>query len=392
MLLNQRNRIPRHCIGELLLDSGAVTATGLKDCAMIAKKANAPIGRALVMTGQVSDLDLDNALKTQRAIRTSTIPERLAKQLLRAAHAHQVTIEEAYKLNDIKMNDSTLSRLAKLILAADIVNEYGMKQAIGYADKTCYPIGQSLMHLEYLSEATLLNCFNLQILVRDGQLSFYDAVRALRAIEKEGRSFESLLVALGLRQEETSSSAPRLGELLVAAKLITHEDSLVLAELGIECDLPYGQLLAAYSLVPSYVVDAAIELQKMLSTGKFTFEQAARVLSMVSVTGNSLDQLLEEIDSIRMAVRLLQSAELDGQARLIVEEEADLESSMVNDFEITIAEAILVNHVDNLGHVQTAIDAVNNMVQLDASFTQTVTRVVAEIRNDEMLHRIDMAA
>ncbi len=391
MMLNQRNRIPRHCIGELLLESGAVTATGLKDCAMIAKKANAPIGRALVMTGQVSDLDLENALKTQRAIRTSTIPERLAKQLLRAAHAHQVTIEEAYKLNDIKMNDNTLSRLAKLILAADIVNEYGMKQAIGYADKTCYPIGQSLMHLEYLSEATLLNCFNLQILLRDGHLSFYDAVRALRAIEKEGRSFESLLVALGLRQEENSAAAPRIGELLVAAKLITHEDSLVLAELGIECDLQYGQLLAAYNLVPSYVVDAAVDLQKMIST-KFTFEQAARVLSMVSVTGNSLDQVIEEIDSIRMAVRLLQSAELNGQARLIVEEETDLESSLINDFEITIAEAILVNHVENLGHVQTAIDAVNNMVQLDASFTQTVTRVVAEIRNEHMLQRIDMAA
>lgn len=392
MLLNQRNRVPRHCLGELLLDSGAVTATGLKDCALIAKKANAPIGRALVMTGQVSELDLENALKTQRAIRTSAIGERLAKQLLRAAHAHQVTIEEAYKLNDIKMNDGTLSRLAKLILAADIINEYGMKQAMGYAEKTCYPIGQSLMHLEYLSEATLQNCFNLQILIRDGHLSFYDAVRALRAIEKEGRSFESLLVALGLRQEETSQATPRLGELLVAANLISHEDCLVLAELGIECDLQFGQLLAAYNLVPPYVVDAAIKLQKMLSQPKFTFEQAARVLSMVSANEKCLEQVLEEIDSIRMAIRLLQSAELGEQAKLIVEEATDLESALVNDFEITIAEAILVDRVENLGHVQSAIHAMNNMVELDASFTQAVTRVVAEIRNDQMLQRIDQAA
>lgn len=392
MLLNQRNRIPRNCLGELLLDSGAVSATGLKDCALIAKKANAPIGRALVMTGQVSELDLDNALKTQRAIRTMTVCERLAKQLLRAAHAHQVTIEEAYKLNDIKLNDGPLSRLGKLILAAEIINEYGMKQAMGYAERTCYPIGQSLMHLEYLSESTLINCFNLQILVRDGHLSFYDAVRALRAIEKEGRSFNSLLVALGLRQEESADALPRIGELLVAANLITHEDSLVLAELGIECDLQYGQLLAAYNLVPSYVVEAAITLQKMLSTPKFSFEQSARVLAMVAATERSLEQILEEIDSIRLAIRLLQSAEATGQSKLIVEEEADFESALVNDFEITIAEAIIVKHVENLSHVQTAIEAVNNMMDNDASFNQAVTRVVAEIRNDQVLQRIDQAA
>ncbi|MDZ4837185.1 MAG: hypothetical protein SGJ27_25650 [Candidatus Melainabacteria bacterium] len=390
LLLNQRNRIPRLCLGELLLESGAASPTGLKDCALIAKKANAPIGRALVMTGQISELDLENALVTQRAIRTGAISERLAKQLLRSAHSHQVTIEEAYKLNEIKMESSSLSRLAKLVLAADLVNEFGMKQTLAYADKTCLPVGQSLVQLEYINESTLVNCFNLQILVRDGHLSFYDAVRALRAIEKEGRSFESLLIALGLRNEieEETGTTPRVGELLVAAGLITHEDSLVLAELGIETDMQYGQLLSAYNLVPPHVVDAAIELQKMITAQKFTFEKAARIVAMVKATEHSLEEVLEQIESIRVAVRILQSAEASEQSKMIVEEYSEIQYSFVTDYEITIAEALLVNHVDNLEHIQHAMTILDDMGG-EVSFDETISKV-AEIRSnfkDSELHQ-----
>jgi hypothetical protein len=396
MLQNRANRMPKFCLGELLLQSGAVSPFGLKDCALIAKKSNSPIGRTLVMTGQISELDLENALKTQRAIRSCAISEYLAKQFLHIAHSNQVSIEDAYRFSAIKINSNSLSRLAKLVLAAGAVDEYGMKQAIEYSETTCYPIGQSLVQLGYISEATLLNCFNLQVLIRDSHLSFYDAVRALRGIEQDGRTFESLLVALGVREEGVVTETPRLGELLVAANLITREESLVLAELGIENDVQYGRLLIDYNLVPSYVVDAAVQLQQMFANPKLSFNQAARVLSMVRATESSLEQVLEQIDSIRLAVRMLQSADAKGDAKLIVDD-SNFENSLVNDFDITIAEAILVNHIDPLSPPQNAVFASEHTEDTDAgtSFTETVSRIV-EIRtaidNRQVLQRIVRAA
>lgn len=333
MLNAKRNRAPRYLLGELFLEAGIVAPGVLESCLSISKKTRMQIGRTLVISGHVSELDVECAVEAQDLMRQGTIDVQLAKELLRFAHVHQVTIDEAYRMNGISRELGALSRLGKLVLAANVVTEEQLRKAMRYAEQTGYPLGQSLVHLNMLSERTLSDCINLQILMRDGYLHFLDAVKALTYIEREGETFEHLLEALGLT---TSKQSPRVGELLEDAKLITHEDRMVLAELGTEKDMQYGELIAAFKLVPHNVVDAAIQLQKMFTNPMFTKERAIRILHLVKSMDTTIEHVMVEFDVIEQAVTLLRAANVIDEA--VLRETA----VSIQNFEMSVAEALIM--------------------------------------------------
>src|SRR5581483_3110288 len=101
MLITKRNQSSRFRLGELFLEAGIISPDVLNQGLVIAKRATLPLGRVLVMSGHVSELDVVCALQTQTSIRDGAIDVKMAKALLRFAHVHQVTIDEAYRLNGI---------------------------------------------------------------------------------------------------------------------------------------------------------------------------------------------------------------------------------------------------------------------------------------------------
>ena len=55
-------------LGELLLSAGIISPDVLSHGLSIARRAAMPIGRVLIMSGHVSDLDIDCAVQTQNSI------------------------------------------------------------------------------------------------------------------------------------------------------------------------------------------------------------------------------------------------------------------------------------------------------------------------------------
>ncbi|HMP51160.1 MAG TPA: hypothetical protein PKD05_06350, partial [Candidatus Melainabacteria bacterium] len=98
MRFASRCQLVRFRLGELLLGAGIISPDVLTHSIAIARRAAMPIGRVLIMSGHVSDLDITCALETQSSIRDGAIDERLARQLLRFSHVHQCSIDEAYRL------------------------------------------------------------------------------------------------------------------------------------------------------------------------------------------------------------------------------------------------------------------------------------------------------
>ncbi|MBX9669366.1 MAG: hypothetical protein K2X93_17205 [Candidatus Obscuribacterales bacterium] len=346
----KRNREPRYRLGELFLEAGIISPIVLNNSLLVARRTSMPLGRVLIMSGHVSELDIECALKTQGSIRAGSIDAQLAKELLRFAHVHQVTIDEAYRLNGLSRDLGPLSRLGKLVLAAGVVNEDDLSEAVQYAQDTGYPLGLSLVHLGFIEESTLTICINLQILLRDRHLHFNDAVKALKFIIFEGETFEGLLHALGLQGDGDTKPAPKVGELLVAAKLLSHEDSIVLAELSTEKDLQYGEMVAGtYNLVRKNVVDAALRLQKMFNSPMFTIERAARLLHLVNSMNTTLEQVLVEFDVLEQVVTLLRAAELLDEG--ILRETA----ASINNFEMSVPEALIMRHAISATQARMAV-------------------------------------
>ncbi|MDZ4834393.1 MAG: hypothetical protein SGJ27_11505 [Candidatus Melainabacteria bacterium] len=357
ILPKKRNVLPRYCLGELLLESGVITRAVLNNTVATAQKTQSKLGRVMVMSGHLSELDVECALKVQKSIRDGSLYMNLAKELLQFAHSHQVSLNEAYQYENVRRQWGFVSRLGKLVLGAGIVAEVELSKAMHYSLQTSYPLGQSLVHLELISDTTLITCLNLQVLVRDGHLSFLDSVRALRHIVLEGETFESLLFALNLRENE-QQSVPKLGELLVAAKLLSQNDSIIVTELGIEKNVQFGDLLLSYGLVSETEIDAAVQLQNMFANCSFTMERASRLLKIVHTKKTPLAQILTDFNAINQAVNLLQATHLFG--------DQTSESPEVCDLEIAVAEMLLL---DQAGQVENVRKAVATICQLQKVVT-----------------------
>lgn len=340
MRFASRCQLVRFRLGELLLGAGIISPDVLTHSIAIARRAAMPIGRVLIMSGHVSDLDITCALETQSSIRDGAIDEKLARQLLRFSHVHQCSINEAYRLNGIARELGPLSRFGKLVLAAGVVDESGLKCAIKHCESTNLPLGKALVALNLISEERHIDCMNLQILVRDEKITFLNAVKALQAANEEGIELEKALARVGYHNL-FNQEYPRLGELLVAAGIISYEDSLVVAELGTENDINYGNLLIQHRLASIIDIDAALLVQKMFTanTERFTMRRAVRLIKMAHAMQEPLENLLLELDVLEQVVKLLRDAELidEGVIRSVAAE--------IVDFEQTLAEALVTRGV-----------------------------------------------
>lgn len=366
MLLAKKTRNPLYRLGELFLEAGIISPVILNNCLVIAKRTAMPLGRVLVMSGHVSDLDVECAVRTQRSVREGSIEVQMAKELLRFAHVHQVTIDEAYRLNGISRELGSLTRLGKLLLAAGILNEESLKKGMRYSEQTGYPLGLSLVHLNLITEKTLTTCINLQILLRDKHLHFFDAVKAVQFIVRDGESFEGLLTALGLKGVGIPVAPPKVGELLVDAKLLSAEDAMVLAELGTEQDMQYGELVTTYNLVQRNVIDAAVQLQKMFKNPMFTRARAARLLKLVHEMNTTLEQVMSDFDVIEQAVTLLRAAGVIDEA--VLRESA----ASIENFEMCVSEALILRNEITKNQARKAIECLHHIESGKMSYNEAL--------------------
>lgn len=330
----KKTRLPLFRLGEILLEAGIISPDVLEQGLLIAKRATMPLGRVLIMSGHVSELDVDCALVTQVSIRDGAIDVRMAKELLRFAHVHQVTIDEAYRLNGIGRGIGPLSRMGKLVLAAGLVDDVGLKCAMRHSKSTGYPLGRALVALNLIQKSTLFDCLNLQILMRDNQLSFLQAVRALQSMNSLNITFDAALQSVGVNYPRTSTRL-RLGDLLAEAGLLSREDGLIIAELGTENDATFGQLLVQYNLLTPQFVESAVQIQSMMTMPMFSKSRAIRLLNLVHSMNVPLEKLLAEFDVLDQIVALLRAAGVIDERTM-----RDTAAS-ITDFEFSVAEVLI---------------------------------------------------
>lgn len=333
-MIARKTRSPLFRLGEILLEAGIISPDVLDQGLIIAKRAAMPLGRVLVMSGHVSELDVECALVTQVSIRDRSIDVRMAKELLRFAHVHQVTIDEAYKLNGIGRGVGPLPRLGKLMMAAGLVDDSGLQCAVRHSKSTGYPLGRALVSLRLIDEATLSNCLNLQILLRDKRIAFLDAVRVLQSLRGSKISLEVALRNAGVNCS-LGGSQPRLGDILVQAGLLAKADSLIICELGTENDVAFGDLLIKYNLATPHVVEAALEIQRMIGLKTFSKKRAYRLLELVASMEKPLERLLAEFDVLDQIVALLRAAGVIDERTM-----RDTAAS-IKDFEYTVSEVLI---------------------------------------------------
>ena len=269
-------------IGELLIKAGLISQHQLNDALVLSRKTKTPVGRILLMSGNLTARDLQTVLAAQAMIRAKKVAYKVAIQCIYTARQLSVPFEEALERQgwtDPSARD-TIGELAELLLEGEVLSEKQLKAASERSKDTGVPIGRTLVLMGLVSPSVMATALDAQVSLRRSTLSRAQAVLGIKIAFTRRVSLEQALVMEGIHQPKPESWL-RLGELFALAGMLTESDNLWAVETSLEDGRPFGEILKDAGLVSERELEAALELQRLVCEKELTSEQASEVLKGV---------------------------------------------------------------------------------------------------------------
>jgi hypothetical protein len=269
-------------IGELLIKAGLITQHQLNDGLVLSRKTKTPLGRILLMSGNLTSRDLQTVLAAQTMIRAKKVAYKVAIKCIYTARQLSVSFEEALERlgwTDPSERD-TIGELAELLLEGEVLSEKQLKAASERSKDTGVPIGRTLVLMGLVSPSVMATALDAQVSIRRNTLSREQAVLGIKIAFTRRVSLEQALVLEGIHQPKPESWL-RLGELFALAGMLTESDNLWAVETSLEDGRPFGEILKDAGFVSERELQAALELQRLVCERELTSEQASEVLKGV---------------------------------------------------------------------------------------------------------------
>lgn len=170
-------------------------------------------------------------------------------------------------------------RIGELLMHFGLLNQDDLSRAVDVAGRMGVPIGRALISLELTSEAKLQAALRAQSLLREGLLELELAQRAMRLVIEDGLEIDSALERLGFEKDSLESGpTSELGDLLLAAGLITREQLNVGLIMRFETSMPLGRVLVLTGMLSDALVATSINAQMMIREGKISRHDAVEAL------------------------------------------------------------------------------------------------------------------
>jgi tetratricopeptide (TPR) repeat protein len=282
-------------LGELLVQLGMIAEDELQEMLSIASETSMPVGRVFVLTNVITEDDLSNVILCQSFLREKLLDFEQAKKAMQITREKSVKFDQALlHLGWSPFNSPQESTpLGELLMAANFISKTQLDSALAQQQKSGLPFGRILILSGIMTEPLLAAAVNAQILIRDKKISKEQAVAALKESKQRQVSLETSLHAKGF-YELPKRSAPRLGELLTFAGIISDGELVSALETGLLTQQPVGEVLIESKLLKREMLEAALAVQKHLAASSLSFNEARTVLDEVK-DGKSLDEAIKSL-------------------------------------------------------------------------------------------------
>ncbi len=168
-------------IGELLVRAGVVTGVDLSEAEKLAKQMSLQFGRVLIMSGCLSEHDLDCALVAQQLIREELLTVEVACQALAVASQHQMPFEDALEaLNVVPKYGTATVDLAELLADAAIIPGEMLEEALMTSLRTNVTLGDLLVKENAISPSLIPILNTMLADIAAGVLLEVEAINEIR--------------------------------------------------------------------------------------------------------------------------------------------------------------------------------------------------------------------
>lgn len=281
-------------LGGFIVELGLLDNRDLGQALSIAQETSLPLGRVLVLSEMLSEEVLQGVLRCQSLIKQNLVDIELARKAMQMVSRDGVSVDDAlFKLgwNHEATQDTT--PLGELLIEAGYATREQLQAALEKSTTSGLPFGRLLVFSGVLTEGLLTGALNAQILIRDGKLSKGQAVEALKEAKNRQVTVEVHLKEKGF-YDLPSRSCPRLGELLLFCGVISQSDLVGALEMGLMKKMPVGHILTSSNQVSARIMDAALQLQRLMSEQKVSITDARSVISSVK-EGSSFEDALSQL-------------------------------------------------------------------------------------------------
>ena len=183
-------------IGEVVRLLGLLNED-ITDVIESAKKARLRSGYALVVSGKVSQRNLELALYLQELMRYRGMSVEAAKQIVHLVTNGQLSLEAAYAMTDTVARDFRVTILGRILVEAGVTSEAQVQEAHDLHKNTGIQMGYALVLTGAISRQNLDSVVALQTDFRWGLISFDQLLIGIRkTVHIDGTAAPTTLVAV----------------------------------------------------------------------------------------------------------------------------------------------------------------------------------------------------
>jgi tetratricopeptide (TPR) repeat protein len=287
---------PKFRLGELIVELGLIKSEDLDYVLSIASETSLPVGRVLVMSNYVTEVELKNVLRCQTLLKEGLIQFEQGKKAIELTTRHKLDLDEAlYRIGWNPAASDQITLLGDLMVDANFITQEQLQKALEQQAKTRLPLGRILVLAGVISEALLTTAVNAQLLVREKKLTRPQAIESLKHAKNRQVQPENRVTEKGF-YELPKRAAPRLGELLTAGGIISENELINSLETSLVERKPIGQVLIEHGVITRDMLESALQIQRMIAESRISLPQAKAALLNVR-KGKSLEEALQEAGS-----------------------------------------------------------------------------------------------
>lgn len=268
-------------LGDLLVEFGLVDKKDIGEALKIASEIGMPLGRVMIMSGFLTEEQLQSAVQLQSMLKDRMLEMPVATKACELMVKQGLTLKDALDkagwAKDAKEAEVKATKLGDLLLASQFVTKEQLEEALSRSFSTGLPFGRLLVLSGSLPEQLLESALNAQILIRDQRITRDQAIDGLRAAKTRQIAVEVPLMDKGLYRLPSHKTI-RLGELLVLASLISEADLMYAVEMGLVNQKPIGKVLIELGLITEEILAESLKVQEAVSHGQLSPLAGAQVL------------------------------------------------------------------------------------------------------------------
>ncbi len=299
-------------LGDLLIKANLIGRQEFADALPISLKTGLPVGRILIGSGQVKEKTMQAVLFAQSLVRDRLLDEETAVKAIVMVNEETCDWEMALKNLGWKSESyEQTNRLGELFLEAGLITDAQLQGGLDAFFSTGLPLARVLVLQGIIDTHIAFAALTAQKLVRDGAITRPQAIAALRSAKVNNTTLEDSLGYNGIVGPEPVNVI-RLGELLALANAVSDIDLIDGVERSIKNNELIGETMVTTGHLSKYLLDAALELQKMATIGKIEPSAAGSALRRIYTTGITVDEALEELESPAATRRKLLGLEESG--------------------------------------------------------------------------------